>query len=267
MKQYLIPLLLLFLIPFSFAYAEKYYDESFGYSVYVPDKYSIATPFNDVVIFSSEKPNRANGADSINILVTRHDGKPLSEMMELVRNDLVKFGNTITDETEIKFGSDDDGKKGVLIKSHKDIGTPVFYENSIAYHENLAYFLTVTYTDSETQKTFHDMLESLEFAEEHYIPQWIMHVSAEWSEEGGGVGDDDLANAMRYMLIMFPVSEATTDYVDNDPNRADDDYDDRTILFPEWVRGIASSWTNGEIDNDTWKNLIAYLYENEIILL
>ena len=285
-QQYLLPSLFFFLLlvpSASFVYAdeEKYQDESFGYSMNVPEGYLIATPFNDVTIISSEKTNQANGVDSINVLVTRHDGKPLPEMMELVRNDLENFGNEITDETQIKIGSDsgddsDNDNTAVLIKSYGDNGFPVFYESVIVYHKNLAYFLTVTYTDSDTQETFEEMLESFEFAEDdEFIPQWIKHVSAKWSE--GIASDEDFANAMRYMLIMFPVSETTTtttttnDYVDNDDsnNVADSVNDDvdRITAFPYWIKGIASSWSQGDIDNKTWKNMLQYLHEKEILIL
>ena len=277
MKLYLtiiLPILFLIsLVPvFSFANAEKYQDDSFGYSMNVPDEYLVSKSFNGVVIITySEKKNQANGIDNISILVTKNDGKPFSETIQLVKNDIENFGNTITDEMEIELGGnntndDDDGggggakKEAILIKSYIDIGVPVFFENVVAYHGNHAYFLTVTYTDNKTQKAFHEMLESFDFADDdddyYFIPQWIKDVSERWTEEKAS--DEEFANAMRHMLsIVSSAYESITEEEDND----------RAIFFPPWIKEVAASWSQGEIDNQTWKNMILYLYEKGLITI
>ena len=270
----------LLFIPFSFfAYAdeEKYQNNSFGYSVNIPENYSITSPFNDIIILTAEKKNDANGIDNISILVTKNNDKQFSEMTQLVKNDIKNFGNEITDEIQIQLGNDDNidelgnnHNKSILIKSHTAaINFPIFFENVVAYDENHAYFITLTYTDKSTQDDFHKMLESFEFAKDDFIPKWIKAISNGWANNDGVVSDEDYSNAIRY-VISTSFSDKTTleeNNLNDNPSLLLDNNENKTIILPSWLKYPTSSWVNGEIDNESWKNLIGYLYENEIILI
>ena len=278
MKQHIaiFSFVVLFLIPFSFAYAEeKYQNDSFGYSINVPEEYTVSQSFHNVVILTTEEKNNSNGIDSISVLVTINDGKSFSEMIQLVKNDIENFGNIITDETQIDLGNDNideignNQNKVTLIKSYTDIGTTIFFENVVAYHNNLAYFITLTYTDKSIQDDFHNILESFEFAQEDFIPKWIKTISERWANgDKETVSDKDFAYAIKFMLTMSSLQDLKNleDDVHNHAIPTNND-EGKTVLLPSWLKHPTTSWVNGEIDNTTWKNLIVYLYENEIILI
>ena len=294
MKQHvaILSLLILFLSSSFFAYAqEEFQNQSFGYSINIPKEYAVSQSLNNVITITSEKKNDSNGIDSISVLVTAHDDKPFSEMVQLVKNDIENFGNKITDEVQFDLGADNNvvddignnQKNTVMIRSYvTDIGVPVFFENIVAYHDNLAYFITITYTDESTHNDFHTMLYTFEFAQDDFIPEWIRTVSERWSDDdsnnekqNGTVSDEDFAFALGYVLsddliqdiIALEENVHNNTIPQNNNNDDDDDKSKTVVILPSWLKHPTSSWVNGDIDNATWKNLIEYLYEKEIIVL
>lgn len=290
MKQYLgtislfLFLFLFVLVPASFAYAEeKYQNDSFGYFMEIPEEYTVSQSLENVIIITPEKKNNFNGIDSISVLVTVNDGKPFLEMIQLVKNDIQNFGHTVTDEIQIDLGNNDDNNnsideiqnKATLIKSYTaEIGFPVFSEIVVAYHENLAYFITLTYTEESTHDDFHNMLESFEFETDDFIPNWVRIVSERWADEDDDdetVSDEDFAYAIKFMLTMSSLEDLKNleeDIHNHTPTSLNNDEDKTVIIVvPQWLKSPTSSWVSGEIDNATWKNMLQYLYEKEIIVL